>query len=610
MRRKLKCGGKPRKKALFGIDGAAMAAATIAAAGMNVAATAAAAKQQANAMIQNAKTQGQAIMDQTRASNEMTREQIATQRQINKENQNSLQDINISLQMAAGRQNANERLEANKKQLKMGGRGNRKLERQQPLYGGASFTITDGGYAQPVAVYDDGVLYELKGNDHEHYHKTSRGKSKSGVGVKTYTGEIIEGEGDQNTGRGELVFFFFYDLQFISKHSIKRFNPREAVLAGIHPTEAFNIQENIKDIYGIPDDGNKAKCGKRAKCKCGSRKSIKKPYGGLSISTVPIINPQADFYKANASYFANGNKVPTLSGGNSSNFFNNYGGAIMNSGANLIGTGLNWIGNAIGQRRLANARNKAAGIMTKYANEMTGISMDELNAEDYASVDAMAAIRDANTNINPQLERIRRNAAYERNEVNRNTLSSAARQQRIAAINDRMAQRMSEQYAYKHNANEQILQGNAERLTQVASQNADRRAQARQNYSRDRMNLLMYNNNIENQKRSIVAQAQSDALVQNASDYSTMMQIGFGGMGQAIAAGGNAFGQVFDSNRVYNQNLDMVMFGADTANKVDYAIQQASRGNKELAREYYISFVNSNNPEARKYANRLRSVIA
>ena len=95
MRRKLKCGGKPRKKALFGIDGAAMAAATIAAAGMNVAATAAAAKQQANAMIQNAKTQGQAIMDQTRASNEMTREQIATQRQINKENQNSLQPLSV-----------------------------------------------------------------------------------------------------------------------------------------------------------------------------------------------------------------------------------------------------------------------------------------------------------------------------------------------------------------------------------------------------------------------------------------------------------------------------------------------------------------------------------
>ncbi len=41
---RLKCGGKPRRKALFGMDGAVTAAATLAAAGMQVAATTAAAK--------------------------------------------------------------------------------------------------------------------------------------------------------------------------------------------------------------------------------------------------------------------------------------------------------------------------------------------------------------------------------------------------------------------------------------------------------------------------------------------------------------------------------------------------------------------------------------
>ena len=74
---KLKCGGKTRKKALLGADGAAMAAATMAAAGMQVAATTAAAKSQADAAIQNAKTQAQSIKDQTLNNNNLQKEQIA-----------------------------------------------------------------------------------------------------------------------------------------------------------------------------------------------------------------------------------------------------------------------------------------------------------------------------------------------------------------------------------------------------------------------------------------------------------------------------------------------------------------------------------------------------
>ena len=68
---RLKCGGKPRHKALFGADGAIMAAATLAAAGMQVGATVAAAKSQAKAMVENAKTQAQSIKDQTNNSNNL-----------------------------------------------------------------------------------------------------------------------------------------------------------------------------------------------------------------------------------------------------------------------------------------------------------------------------------------------------------------------------------------------------------------------------------------------------------------------------------------------------------------------------------------------------------
>ena len=102
-------------------------------------------------------------------------------------------------------------------------------------------------------------------------------------------------------------------------------------------------------------------------------------------------------------------------------------------------------------------------------SKMHGIDMSELKMEDYAAPHTLAVIRDSNNvSYDPQRERIRRNTVSERREINSGTLSSAARQQRLAASNDRMLQRMSETDATENNAKEAIRQGNAERITQTA----------------------------------------------------------------------------------------------------------------------------------------------
>lgn len=615
---RLKCGGRKRHKAIFGADGAVMAAATLAAAGMNVAATNKAANQQAKAMVDNAKTQGEVMKQQITNDNEMLKQNMSFTRQQNEENRKQQQDIQNTLQIMAGQQNMNERLEANKKVLKCGGsaKRRRKLKGGNFLYGGANFAVTDGGSAQIIGAYNDGILYELKGNDHEHYHKTN-GKYKSGVGVKIKGGEVIEGEGDQGTGRGEYIFDDGNDLKFISKHSIKGFNPREAVNNGVHPKRAFDIQERIKDNAGIKDDGSKAKCG--------TRKSIRsKAITGLSIpikANVAIPNSLSrgnntfnlSVGNANIRVPAKLSRISTPVGGinarGSSNFWNNYGGAIMNSGANLLGAGLSWMGNAIANNKLSKARNQAANIMVDYIDQMHGIDMSKLNQNDYKTAHAIAAIRDPNVNVNPQIENIRRQARSETREINRNTLSSAARLNRIAGSNSRAYQKIGEQYSYKTNAEEQGRQENMKTLTQVAITNADRDAQSRQAYGRDRLALLQHNNAIENQKLSLKGQVLSDAKIANATDYSTMMNSGMTGLSSSIAASGQAFGSAFDANKVFNQNMDMVMFGADTASKVDYAIEQATKGNTQLAEMLFKSFYGSSNPNAKAYANRLRKVL-
>ena len=459
---RLKCGGKPRHKALFGADGAIMAAATLAAAGMQVGATVAAAKSQAKAMVENAKTQAQSIKDQTNNSNNLQKEQLAFTRSQNQENRQQQQDIQATLQMLAGQENMNDRMEANKMQVKYGGKPKRtRLSTTLPYGGGqqAPFQVTDGGGVIPVAIDPNGYgLYELVGNDHEHYHKTSGGKNKTGVGIKFNDGSVVEGEGNQNTNQGELLYVTPNDAMFISKHSIDGFNPTEAVKQGVHPVQAFNIQEILKARKGLNDDGSKAKCGKRH--------SIKRIMGGIT----PVIdqanmtqNPNNGtgsvaggvIYGINNSTTSPvedinyniakcGKRIHLKCGGRRKAAWGDYAGSTYNAAGNLLGAGISTFGNIWAANRLGKAYNEAGNILANAYSQMHGINLSEIKREDYAAPHTLAVIRDANNiSYDPQRERIRRNSASERREINRGTLSSAARQQRLAATNDRMFQRIS-----------------------------------------------------------------------------------------------------------------------------------------------------------------------
>lgn len=276
-KRRLRNAGS-RRQALFG---AAEAGAILAAAGINVAGTMAAsainanatkkaAQDQAKATIQAAQRQSQAIKDQTAKSREYQQEAQEFTREENAENRELQRDIQMQLQMLTGQQNVNDRLEAAKIKVKAGGSTRRRLRSagypQFLLRGGnMPFQVTDGGAVLPVGVTPEGYdLYEILGNDHEHYHKTRGGRYKSGVGIKFADGNVVEGEGNQKKNGGELMLVTPDNAYFISKHSINGFNPAEGVKQGLHPLQAYAIQEQEKDMIGINDDGTKkAKFGKR-----------------------------------------------------------------------------------------------------------------------------------------------------------------------------------------------------------------------------------------------------------------------------------------------------------------------------------------------------------
>ena len=620
---RLKCGGKPRRKAFFGSDGAIMAAATLAAAGITAGATALAAKSQSKAIVDSAKTQAQSIKDQTINSNNLQKEQLAFTRSQNQENRQQQQDIQTTLQLMAGQENMNDRMEKNKMQVKLGGKPKRRSI-TAPFYGGGKFQVTDGGGVIPLSVTPDGYgLYELYGNDHDHYHKTSSGKNKTGVGIKFNDGSVVEGEGNQNTNQGELLYVTPNNAMFISKHSIDGFNPTQAVMNGVHPIQAFNIQEMLKARKGLNDDGSKAKCGKRRSLKRmlgGPTQNLEQVnmtqnpnngtasvaggviYGINNKTTSPVEEPQY-----NNAIAKRGGRIHLKCGGRKKAAWGDYAGATYNAAGNVLGAGISTWGNMWAANRLGKAYREAGGILADAYSKMHGIDMSELKMEDYAAPHTLAVIRDSNNiSYDPQRERIRRNIASERREINRGTLSSAARQQRLAASNDRMLQRMSEIDATENNAKEAIRQGNAERITQTAQANADRDVQARKDYANQRLSLLQYNNNIENAKIAGMAQARADALTQSSMAHAQGLQSSMSAIGSGLTASAQGFSSTANGLRTDQVNRENILIGADSRNKTDYLIGNTKTpGNKQQAYNLWNAWKNSSDAKLKQYATEL-----
>lgn len=602
MRYKLKNGGKSRPKAVFGIDGAITAAATLAAAGMTTAATIKAANQQAKAVEASARTQAEAVKAQTANNTDLQKESMSFQRQINQENRQQQQDVQTTLQLMAGQQNMNDRLKATQEVAKYGGRPKRKklskMSSDIPSYGGARipFRVTDGGGVIPIQTDNAGYgLYELYGNDHDHYHKTSGGKYKSGVGIKFADGSTIEGEGNQNSNQGELLYVTPNDNMFISKHSIKGFNPAKAVQEGMHPQEAFDTQQQIKAIYGINDDGSKTDNLPRREALIGLNQVVQYPFVDNAINNTAVAAAYNQNNNNNNQVFKCGGHRRLKCGGRikkaNGGFWQNHAGAVYNSAGNLLGAGITAVGNGIAGRKLSNAYNTAGNILADAYSQMHGIDLSEINRSDYAPAHVMAAVSNADTNINPQLERIRRDAAAQSKQVNNSTMSSAARQQRLAGINDRSLQRASEQYAYKHNEDQKIQQANAERIQQASATNALLDAQANQEYAKSKLALMQYNNDIDNVKLAGAAQARADAMTQSSTASATAWQNSMNAIGSAIANTGQGFASSYEAVRKADDDFANTYAGLGNEQQVKAALLRYERTGDD---SYINSLLNSN----------------
>ena len=694
-RKKAKCG---RKKAAFGSETAAIlaaaginAAASAAAAAIGASATKDAANRQAQATTAAAQRQAQAIKTQTESSKEY---QLQAQNFIKDQNAESRElqkDIQMQLQMLTGQQNVNDRLEASKLVVKNGGM-------TKPRYSlrgnNTDFKVTDGGYMLYRGSTPEGFnLFEARGNDHEHYHKTPSGKYKTGVGIELKDKSIIELEGNQKTKQGEYLLQTPWALYAISKHTIDGFNPVKAVNEGIHPLLAFEKQEVKKKIKGVNDDGtpigspvkehkayagtfiptvlnmynqttpkletdtvgdtavgvayaskdkNQMKCGgKKRTLKCGG-KVRKKAYDGFehwfsnptynTLPDVTIVNPSAGTTVnwGTGNITLPGNTIVTSNSTNntkpvttksSGSFWNNIGADLMGAGLSSLGNiGGAWItsnANRYAANKLAEAYNTSADLLADAYRNLKTIDLNSIKKEDYAAAHAMPALQAPISQSAAPIATVNRQLQRRLSNAGKYSASSAAAQNRMASAEIDAQDAKAKIETANQEQMQKIRQGNAERVTQAAMQNAQNDIEAGKQFSNAYLNLLQYNNDIENQRLLGSSGALSEGAINAAGAIANAHTANATAWNNAMVNSGQSFANTLSAMATRKADLEKVMLGASGDTR---SLYYANNGSYSDAKNYYNNLVkqydlikNSTKPEDqdnKAYFKRIINMIA
>ena len=674
-RKKAKCG---RKKAEFGSETAAI----LAAAGINSAATAAAAvvgsnatkeaaRNQASATIASAQKQAQAIKEQNLKSKELQQESQAFIKDQNAESRELQKDIQMQLAMLTGQQNVNNRLEASKLVVKNGGI-------RKPRYSlrgnNTDFKVTDGGYMLYRGSTPEGFnLFEARGNDHEHYHKTPSGKYKTGVGIELKDKSVIELEGNQKTKQGEYLLQTPWALYAISKHTIDGFNPVKAVNEGIHPLLAFEKQEVKKKIKGVNDDGtpigspvkehkayagtliptvlninnqtypkletdtvgdtvvgvayasqnkNQMKCGgKKRTLKCGG-KVRKKAYNGTIKLDIQPINSIPIFNKSTVKprFTTPSLTIPSYTK-SSNSFWNNIGADLVGAGisslSNLGGAFITANANKYASNKLAEAYNTSAGILADAYRSLQTIDPNSIKREDFRAAHAMPALQAPISLAAPQIAAVNRQLQRRLSNAGKYSASSAAAQNRMAPAEVDAQDIKNKIYAADQEQMQKILQANADRVTQASMQKAQLDTEANKQFSNAYLNLLQYNNYIENQKILGAAGALSEGSTNAASVIANAHTANATAWNNALINSGQSFANTLSSMATRKADLEKVMLGASGDTR---SIYYANNGSYNDAKNYYNSLIrqydlvkNSTKPEdqdTKSYLKRLINMVA
>lgn len=576
------------------------------------------ARAQADAIIQASKENARALEEQNRNNNLLQQQSQKFIADQNAEARQFQRDLQTSMQLQAGQLSTDERRTANRIVVKKGGKiTSRKKLRDIPFYGGGNlpFRVTDGGGVLPLGQTPEGYdLYEIIGNDHDHYHKTKNGKYKSGVGIKFYNGQVVEGEGNQNGSQGEYLMVTPDSGMFISKHSINGFNPVQAINEGMNPSDAYAMQEASKGSSPVRRNRHKATAGilvndvlplnypiydinnmARRQLRKGGR--CKAPLGAF-VGPQPYgyYTPTAYAPFVNSWYGTTLNPQLTNSSGVNTNgrwgslrsYFNNnpsYNNRRSRLSGNIIGAGITGIGNLLGAGISNIFTNRAASVASGAELERARILGDayrNLQTVDMSMLEGdsgklmfsrghyMPVTESTRAYDNAQREDIKRMGRRAQDATFRGSLSSAARLSRMGGINSTGQEMLSKVDDATANQEAENRRANMAAINEAGSRNLQLDIEALRDKTAARLDLLKYNNDIVNQRITAPAEAQADALASAAGIRANARNAIGQGWASAVAGTGQAFGNAFATDAAQNANIRMALAGASSTGQYNY----------------------------------------
>lgn len=654
-KRRLRNNGS-RPKAFLGIGESAAilaaaginAATQMAAAGMNSAATRDSAQRQAQASIQAAQRQAEALKEQSEKSKELQTESQEFIKDENAENRELQKDIQMQLQMLTGQQNINDRLEASKIKVALGGNINKYIKpngRKQSLLRGGNikFKLPHSGtvdyeYTTP----EGGELYELNGKSH----------AKGGIDVDTSDGFKFNAEGD------EKIYALGGQIFVLSKHDIDGFNAAKATDRGMHPLQAYFKQEYKKEKLGLNDDGTKkAKFGKRkflaggtpilyningmntlnyssdtigdavtgvaygslkdkeefkygGKKRClrngGRVKAAKGLYWGWGLPKVTADNIKPTV--ARDMFFNQKPNINTSSITGSTSqprqSFWSRTGNFINKNADLIGAGINGLANIGGafitsaanraaENILSEGYNRSAGIMRDAYNSLTGIDPNIVNKRDYRAGHMMASLQAPVSFANTQIAGVDRSLQRRLRNAGRYSASGAAAQNRMTEAEIDTQDLKNKIYSADQQQMQTIRKENADRLTEASRMNAYLDTQANQQYAQDRLELEKYNNQVDQTKILGAAGAESEANLNIASNSAQTRAANAAAWSNALGNIGLTASNTLSTMAKRKADLENTMLGATTDAQINQIARNGSRREKQARLDAVRAAINS-----------------
>lgn len=372
----------------------------------------------------------------------------------------------------------------------------------------------------------------------------------------------------------------------------------------------------------------------REKQKCGGR--MKRAGGGFGggyswgydpnkkyLNTTPNsqLNHLGIYNALNATIDYDPNKVfnQGLSGGNNTNGFGektstglstsamNYIGAGLDTAGALGGAIITALGNRAAAKYSATGLRNATNATLAGADALRGINPNLIRRSDFAAAHAMPALIDTRVNLNPQLASVERATQRLRHDIARGSGSAAAGINRYTNAETNAYDQRSKIYSAGLEYLNHINEFNAKNIQDASLKNAMFDNQAGQNYLQSRLDLLKYNNDIENQKVGIKAGALANQALGLAGISANRVQANTQSFGNVLQSAGNSFANAMRQNVQNRNNWAMMSSGLTNTQKID---AWANAGNYDMLRDRaaYLQTIADTNKAAREELNYIKSL--